>query len=233
MRRQLTLGVLLITLGLGLGVGVAHTPIVKKYLSEGPSLRGHLQVVQLRPFVDGGCDQVLQRQAAVQQLYALEAAKRSVTRWLQPVSNAAPSPSWITCQGLAYRTRGNLIVNAGENFLVDAFQNTVELEILKYHGLGTGTVDPAEGDTGCGTELTTQYNPDSTRATGSLTEGASTNIFRTVGTNAVDATVAVTEWCLMSQAATGGGTMWSRVEFAVINLVSGDSLQTTYDLTVE
>ena len=127
----------------------------------------------------------------------------------------------------------NLIVNAGENFLVDAFQGSVEPEILKYHGIGTSAVSATETDTGCTTELTTQYNPDSTRATGSLTEGASANIFRTVGTNTVDAGVAITEWCLMSQAATGGGTMWSRVVFSAVNLSSGDSLQTTYDLTVE
>jgi hypothetical protein len=103
---------------------------------------------------------------------------------------------------------------------------------MKFHGIGTGATAAAETDTGCQTELTTQYNPDNTRATGSLTE-ASASVFRTVGTNTVDASVAITEWCLLSQAATGGGTMWSRVVFAAINLASGDSLQTTYDLTVE
>lgn len=127
-----------------------------------------------------------------------------------------------------------LIVNAGENFLVDAFQGTVEPEILRYHGLGTSTTAPAETDTGCGTELTTQYNPDSTRATGTLTEGSGTNVFRTVATNTVDATVTIGEFCLMSQAATGGGTMWSRVLVSpTVGLNSGDSLQSTYDLTVE
>lgn len=127
----------------------------------------------------------------------------------------------------------NLIVNTGENFMVDAFQNTTELENLKFHGIGTGTTAAAETDTGCETELSTQYNPNSTRATGTTTEGASANIYRTVATNTVDATVAITEFCLMSQAATGGGSMWSRVVFSAVNLTSGDSLQTTYELTVE
>jgi hypothetical protein len=127
----------------------------------------------------------------------------------------------------------NLIVNAGENFLVDAWQNSVELETMKFHGIGTGATAAAEGDTALQTELTTQYNPDNTRATGSLGEGAGTNVFRTVGTNTVDATVAITEWGLFTQAATGGGTIWSRTVFSAINLSSGDSLQTTYDLTVE
>jgi hypothetical protein len=127
----------------------------------------------------------------------------------------------------------NLIVDAGENFLVDAWQNLVELENMKFHGIGTGAVAAAEANTALGTELTTQYNPDNTRATGSLTEGASPNIFRTVGTNTVDATAAVTEWGLLSQAATGGGVLFSRVVFASISLASGDSLQTTWDLTCE
>lgn len=127
---------------------------------------------------------------------------------------------------------GNLIVNAGETHLRDAFIGTTEPEVLKYHGIGTGATAAAETDTGCQTELTTQYNPDNTRATGSLTNNGA-NVFRTVGTNTVDATAAVTEWCLLSQAATGGGTMWSRVTFSTINLAASDSLQTTYDLTIE
>lgn len=123
-----------------------------------------------------------------------------------------------------------LVVDAGENFIVDAFQNIVELEIMKFHGIGTGATAPANADTALQTELTTQYNPDSTRATGSTTENGSAT-YRTVGTNAVDATVAITEFGLLSQAATGGGTLFERETFSVINLVSGDSLQTTYDCT--
>lgn len=127
-----------------------------------------------------------------------------------------------------------VITTAGVNFLVDAFQNIVEPEILKYHGIGTGTNAEAIGDTALQTELTTQYNPDSTRATGSLTEGSSANIYRTVGTNTLDSgTPAITEHGILSQAATGGGTLWDRSVFSAINLVgaNGDGLQTTYDMT--
>lgn len=125
-----------------------------------------------------------------------------------------------------------VVTTAGVNFIVDAFQNLTELEILKFHGIGTGVAAEAAADTALGTELTTQYNPDSTRATGSLTEGASANVYRTVGTNAVDAAVAITEHGIFSQAATGGGTLLDRSVFSAMNLASGDSLQTTYDLTV-
>jgi len=153
-----------------------------------------------------------------------------------------PGPVWAeaqrACRVLTVRSQKNLIVNAGETALRDCFNNNAGTECTdvistsKFHGIGTGTVDPAEGDTGCGTELTTQYNPDNTRATGTQgTNGA--NVYRTVGTNTIDSgTPAVTEWCLLN-VATGAGTMWSRVEFAAINLVANDSLQTTYDLTIE
>jgi hypothetical protein len=127
-----------------------------------------------------------------------------------------------------------VVTTAGVNFIVDAFQNTQEVENLKFHGIGTGTNAEAAGDTALQTELGTAYNPDNTRATGSLAEGASANIFRTVGTNTLDSgTPAVTEHGILSQAATGGGTLLDRSVFSAINLngANGDGLQSTYDLT--
>lgn len=125
-----------------------------------------------------------------------------------------------------------VVTTAGVNFLVDAMQGIVEPEVLKYHGIGTGTTAEATGDTALVTESTTALNPDSTRATGSLTEGGTANVFRTVGTNTVDASVACTEHGIFSQAATGGGTLLDRSVFSVVNLASGDSLQSTYDFTI-
>jgi hypothetical protein len=125
-----------------------------------------------------------------------------------------------------------VVTSAGVNFIVDGFQNLVELENMKFHGIGTGSTAEASGDTALVTELTTQYNPDSTRATGTTTEGASANIYRTVGTNAVDATVNLREHGVFTQAATGDGTLLDRSLFAGINLDSGDSIETTYELTV-
>ena len=124
-----------------------------------------------------------------------------------------------------------VVTTAGVNYIVDAFQNTTELENLKYHGIGTGGTAEAAADTALVTESTTALNPDSTRATGSTIEGASANIYRTVGTLTVDATVACTEHGVFSQAATGGGTLLDRSLFSTVNLASGDSLQATYDLT--
>lgn len=129
----------------------------------------------------------------------------------------------------------NQIINAGETALRDCFGGTgtptcTTVQAFKYHGLGTSSAAIAETDTGCTTELTTQYNPDSTRATGSQTNNGA-NIYRTVGTNTVDAGVTVAEFCLMS--ASSAGTMWTRILTGSVALSSGDSLQTTYDLTIE
>lgn len=191
---------------------------------EPPRLVGALTAVAYR-----GCVSLDSDVVAAAWDDALKRWSSQLLAMLRPRPSETPSG----CRVHTIRLARNLIVNAGENFLVDAWQNLVELEIMRYHGIGTGTTAPTETDTALQAELTTQYNPDNTRATGSLGEGASPNIFRTVGTNSVDAAVAITEWGLFSQAATGGGTMWSRVTFSAINLASGDSLQTTYDLTVE
>lgn len=146
-------------------------------------------------------------------------------------------PYWARDKGLTFeRTFLGLaslrvVTTAGVGFIVDAFQNSVELEIMRYHALGTGTNAEAAGDTALQTELTTQYNPDNTRATGSLTEGASPNIYRTVGTNTFDASAAITEQGILSQAAIGGGVLLDRSVFSAYNVTNGDSLQSTYDHT--
>ena len=127
-----------------------------------------------------------------------------------------------------------VVTDAGVGFVVDAFQNLVELENMKYHGVGTGGTAEAAGQTALVTELTTQYATDNTRPTGTTTEGASANIYRTVATFSPDTggTIAVTEHGLFSQAATGGGVMFDRSLFSAVNVVAGsDSITFTYDAT--
>jgi hypothetical protein len=124
-----------------------------------------------------------------------------------------------------------VVTTAGVNWIVSAFANTVEMEIMKYHGVGTGGTAEAIGDTALVTESTTALNPDSTRATGTTTVGASNNIYRTVGLVTFDASAAITEHGIFSQAATGGGTLLDRSLFSAINVISGDSISFTYELT--
>jgi hypothetical protein len=63
-----------------------------------------------------------------------------------------------------------VVTDAGVGYLVDALQNLVEPENLKFHGFGTGTTAEAASQTALVTEETTQYATDNTRPTGSQTE---------------------------------------------------------------
>lgn len=125
-----------------------------------------------------------------------------------------------------------LVTTTGAGFIVDAFQNLVELEAMKYHAFGTGGAAEATGNTALTTELTTEYATDNVRPTGTQTENGAT-VYETVGVLDPDSAVAITEHGLLSQAATGGGVLLDRTLFSVINLAAvGDTLTATYDFTV-
>jgi hypothetical protein len=126
--------------------------------------------------------------------------------------------------------RRKVVTTAGVGFIVDAFQNGVELEIMRYHGIGTDNTAENASDTDLVTELTTEYTSDNTRATGSQTENGA-NVFRSVGTNQVDASVGIVEHGLLSNATVGSGVLLDRSVFGTISLTSGESLESTYDIT--
>ena len=125
-----------------------------------------------------------------------------------------------------------VVTTAGVNYLAaDMAGGANDINLFKFHGAGTGTTAEATSDTALVTELTTQYNPDSTRPTGS--QSSSTNTYTTVGTLTPDSggTIAVTEHGIFS--ASSAGTLWDRTKFAAVNLDStaGDSAQFTYTAT--
>jgi hypothetical protein len=126
-----------------------------------------------------------------------------------------------------------VVTDAGSAYLIDALQGLVEPELLRYHAIGTGTTAESVTQTTLITELSTQYTPANTRATGSQGEQAGdAKTYETIGTNTVGASVAITEHGLFSQAAAGGGTMLDRSVFSVVNLVSSESFATTYRYTL-
>jgi hypothetical protein len=68
-----------------------------------------------------------------------------------------------------YGLLGNKVVtDVGVAYIVDAYQNSVEMENMKFHGLGTGTTAENANQTGLITELTTEYTGN-VRATGTTT----------------------------------------------------------------
>lgn len=131
-----------------------------------------------------------------------------------------------------------VITTAGARYICDDIAGGGnDSNLFKYHGYGTGTTAEAVGDTALVTELTTEYNPNSTRPTGSQSSATVGNngTYTTVATLTPDSgTPNVTEHMIASQAATGGGTCLDRSKFAAVGLDSanGDSLQSTYVLTM-
>lgn len=115
-----------------------------------------------------------------------------------------------------------VITNAGRDFLVDAFQNTVEIEAMRWHGSGTDNTAENVTDTTLGVEV-------ESRQSGTQTENGS-NVYRTVATITYTATRTIVEHGIFS--AVSSGTLWDRTVFAGIGVDNTDSIEFTYDLTV-
>lgn len=116
-----------------------------------------------------------------------------------------------------------VVTDAAVAYLVLCFTGVNNITLFKYHASGTGVITELASNTALGTEV-------AARATGTQLVGASANIYRTVGTISYGATFAVTEHGIFS--ATSAGTMLDRSVFAAINVISGDSIEFTYELTL-
>lgn len=115
------------------------------------------------------------------------------------------------------------VTTAFRDALVDSLQGSfANWGNFKYHGCGTGTGAEANTDTTLGTEV-------GSRATGTQVEGASANIYKSVGTCTPGNTYAITEHGLFSASTTG--TLMDRSVFSAINVTASDSIQFTYEIT--
>lgn len=119
----------------------------------------------------------------------------------------------------------HVVTTAFVNFIVDQLQtDTTEVGDFKYHDSGVGTT--AENATDTAMETT----DGESRATGSQTEGATANIYKSVGTITYTTTKAITEHGLFSSASST--TLMDRTVFSAINVVNTDSIQFSYELTL-
>jgi len=119
-----------------------------------------------------------------------------------------------------------IVTTAGVNYMATDFASggvTPTISGLKFHDSGTGTNAAAITDTALQT-------PSGTARTSGTASNPSANIYRSVATISYTSTLAITEWGIFSAAA--AGTLWDRRVFSAINVVSGDSIQFTYNLTV-
>ncbi len=101
--------------------------------------------------------------------------------------------------------------------------STGQIANFSWHEMGTGGTAEAIGDT-------TLVTAVETRTDGTQVEGASANIYRSVGTVTATATRAIVEHGLFD--ASTAGNLMDRSVFTVINLSTDDAIQFTYELTV-
>ena len=114
----------------------------------------------------------------------------------------------------------NLVVTSGKGYIAGRMVGTPTA--MSHMAIGSGTVDPAVGDTTLGTEL------GRVSLTSSAAVGAVVTYVASFG--AGTGTGAVTEAGIFN--ASSGGTMLCRTEFAVVNKGADDSLSITWTVTV-
>jgi hypothetical protein len=128
-----------------------------------------------------------------------------------------------------YDLGSGVVTDEGVAYMVDDFDNAsggADISLFNFHDSGTGVAAAAVTDV----DLGTPAGP-ATRATGTRSQPAA-NQFRSVGTIAYTGTLAITEWGLFTDSNRATNIMWDRRVFAAINVVSGDSIEFTYTLTV-
>ena len=117
-----------------------------------------------------------------------------------------------------------VVTTAWVNFLVDQLQTeSSEFGDLKFHDSGVGTTAAAIGDTDIET------TDGESRVTGTQVEGASANIYKSVGTITYTTTKAITEHGIFTQSS--GGTLGDRHVFSAINVVNTDQIEFSYEMT--
>lgn len=116
-----------------------------------------------------------------------------------------------------------VVTTAGATYLATTFTGTGEPENINYHDCGTGTTAAAIGDT----TLETPYG--GARATGTQSN-PSALVYRSVGSITFGGPFAITEHGIFT--ASTAGTLFDRHTFTALNVVATDTLEFTYELTV-
>jgi hypothetical protein len=114
----------------------------------------------------------------------------------------------------------NLVVTTGKTFIAARMVGTPTA--MSHMAIGSGTTDPAAGDTALQTEL------GRVSLTSSASAGAVVTYVASFGAGV--GTGAVTEAGILN--ASSGGTLLCRTEFAVLNKGADDSMSITWTITV-
>jgi hypothetical protein len=119
--------------------------------------------------------------------------------------------------------RDKVVTTAFVDFVVDQLiAETSVFGDFKYHEVGLGTNAEAVGDTAL------QTSSGIARATGTQVE-TDHDTYKSVGTITADATEAWTEHGLFN--ASSAGTLMDRTKFDAINVVSGNQVEFTFEIS--
>lgn len=117
-----------------------------------------------------------------------------------------------------------VVTDAGVAFLVDDWDGGgSDFSLFNFHDSGTGVGAEDVTDTALGTA------GGPSRVAGTKSQ-PSANQARSLAVIPYTATLAITEHGIFSASTTG--TLWDRTVFSAINVVTGDSIQFTYTLTI-
>lgn len=115
-----------------------------------------------------------------------------------------------------------VITDTFVNYLVDQLQSsTGGIASFRFHAAGISSSAEDKTNTTLGSEV-------SSRGTGTQTEGATANIYQTVGTVNFTAAFAIVEHGLFR--ASSGDVLADRSVFGAINVGNGDGIEFTYEL---
>lgn len=119
----------------------------------------------------------------------------------------------------------NLVVTTGKAHIAEKIVAGPGVPTsMSNMAIGTGSANPAAGDTALGTEVNRQV------LSGSQVNGS--QITYTAQFAAGEGTGAITEAGIFNSNTSGGGTMLCRVVFPVVNKGSGDSIAITWTVTI-
>jgi len=155
-----------------------------------------------------------------------EVTHRKIVARLSARYRPTPTSPWVDAGVLSTR----VVTTVFANLLVDALQGIsgATINTFKYHDSGTGVTAEAEGDTALETPC------GEARDTGTQTEGATANIYKSVAphTYTTSGGFTITEHGIFSAAS--GGTLLDRSVFesAGIPVTPTSEVEWTYQLSV-
>ena len=140
----------------------------------------------------------------------------------------------IKLNGETVRDVPNKVVFAGKAWVAARMGASSQPSAMSHMGVGTGTVDPADGDTSLGSEVGAGSRPSVTTAVNTNNAQALNN--RQITYTATFPSGASTHNGALTEAgifnAASNGTMLCRTEFAAVNKTENDSLTIEWVITI-